>query len=49
MQKSTDILNNELKEANDIRRFIKENEEELLSEKLSELLNDILKKKGMIL
>ncbi len=47
MQKNTEELNNELKEASDIRRFIKENEEELLSEKLSELLNDILKKKGM--
>ena len=47
MQKNTEELNNELKEANDIRRFIKENEEELLSKKLSDLLNEILAKKGL--
>lgn len=47
MKKSTDELNNELKEAGDIRRFIKDNKEELLSEKLSDILNGILKKKGL--
>ena len=47
MEKSTEKLNNELKEAADIRQFMKDNEEELLSQKLSEILNDILKKKGL--
>ena len=34
MNKTTDELNNKLKEADDIRRFMKNNEDELISKRI---------------
>ena len=47
MKKTTDELNNELKEAEDIQSFIQANEDELITKKISAFLNDIIKRKGL--
>lgn len=47
MNKTTDELNNELKEADDIRRFMKTNEDELISKRISDFLNELIEKKGL--
>lgn len=47
MNKTTDELNNELKEADDIRRFMKTNEDELILGKISDFLNELIEKKGL--
>ena len=47
MNKTTDELNNELKEADDIRRFIAKNEDELITKKISAFLNEIIDRKNL--
>ena len=47
MEKTTDELNNELKEATDIRSFIANNENELISKKISALLNELIERKKL--
>ena len=47
MNKTTDELNNELKEADDIRRFMKINEDELISKRIADFLNELIDKKGL--
>ncbi len=47
MNKTTDELNNELKEADDIRRFISKNEDELITKKISAFLNEIIDRKNL--
>ena len=47
MNKTTDELNNELKEADDIRRFIAKNEDELITKKISAFLNEIIERKKL--
>ena len=47
MNKTTDELNNELKEADDIRHFIAKNEDELITKKISAFLNEIIDRKNL--
>ena len=47
MLKTTDELNNELKEASDVQRFMAENKDEMLSKTIADLLGELLKKKNI--